>query len=245
MPETLAPPAEVTATHQGLLSRAIGVILSPRRTYADIVARPRVLGALLLIIALTAGANMVFYNTRVGQDALLDQQIRTIESFGGQVNDVMYDRLEKQAPFAAYFTAGSIIVFTPLVMLLFAGIAFVFFNAILGGSSTFKQILAVVVHSSFVTTLAQFFVLPLNYIRESISSPTTLGVFLPFLDENSFAARLLGSIDLIFIWGLVNLAIGLGVLYKRRTGPIATVLLIVYLVIVLVVAVVRSALSGA
>jgi hypothetical protein len=44
---------------------------------------------------------------------------------------------------------------------------------------------------------------------------------------------------------LVNLGIGLGVLYKRRTGPIATGLLIVYLVIVLVVAAVRSALSGA
>jgi hypothetical protein len=245
MSETLAAPAEVVATHQGLLSRAIGIIVSPRRTYTDIVVRPRVLGALLLIIALTAGANMVFYNTRVGQDAMVDQQVRTLESFGGQVNDAVYDNLEKQAPFAGYLAAGSIIVASPLVMLLLAGIAFVIFNAILGGTSTFKQTFAVVVHSGFVGTLAQFFVLPLNYVRESVSSPTTLGVFLPFLDENAFAARLLGSIDLVYIWGLVNLAIGLGVLYKRRTGPIVTGLLIVYFVIVLVVAVVRSALSGA
>ena len=122
MSETLAPPVEAPA-QQGLLSRAVGVITSPRRTYAGIVARPRVFGALVLIIALTAGANLVFYNTRVGQDALLDQQIRTIESFGRQVDDAMYANLEKQAPFAGYITAGSIIVAWPLVMLLFAGIA--------------------------------------------------------------------------------------------------------------------------
>jgi hypothetical protein len=245
MSETLAPPVEAPATHQGLLSRAVGVIISPRRTYAGIVARPRIVGALVLIVALTAGANLVFFSTRVGQDALMDQQIRTVESFGGQVNDAMYERLEKQAPLAGYITAGSIIVASPLVTLLFAGIAFVFFNAILGGTSTFRQTFAVVVHSGFVGTLAQFFVLPLNYVRESISSPTSLAVFLPFLEENTFAARFLGSIDLVYIWGLVNLAIGLGVLYKRRTGSIVTGLLIVYFVIALVVAAVRSALSGA
>jgi Yip1-like protein len=245
MSDTLAPPVEAPATQQGLLGRAVGVITSPRRAYAGIVARPRILGALGLIVALTASANLVFYNTRVGQDALLDQQIRTVESFGRQVDDTMYANLERQAPFAGYITAASIIVVSPLVMLLVAGLAFVVFNAILGAASTFKQTLAVVVHSGFVGTLAQFFVLPLNYVRESISSPANLGVFLPFLDENSFAARFLGSVDLVLIWGLVNLAIGLGVLYKRRTGPIATGLLIVYLVIVLVVAAVRSALSGA
>jgi hypothetical protein len=70
-------------------------------------------------------------------------------------------------------------------------------------------------------------------------------VFLPFLDENTFPARLLGSIDLFLIWWLVNLAIGLGVLYKRRTGPIAVGLLSVYLAIALIIAGIRTALSGA
>jgi hypothetical protein len=86
--------------------------------------------------------------------------------------------------------------------------------------------------------------LPLNYLRESLSSATNLGVFVPFLEETSFAARLLGAIDLVVIWWMLNLAIGLGVLYKRRTGPVAVGLLVTYLVIALVIAVVRSAFSG-
>jgi hypothetical protein len=68
---------------------------------------------------------------------------------------------------------------------------------------------------------------------------------LPFLDENTFPVRLLGAIDLFLIWWLVNLAIGLGVLYKRRTGPIAAGFLTVYLAIALVIAVIKTFASGA
>ena len=96
------------------------------------------------------------------------------------------------------------------------------FNAVLGGDATFKQVFSVVAHAGVVSLAQQLFVYPLDYARGSLSSPTNLGVFLPFLDENTFPARLLGAIDLFLIWWMVNLAIGLGVLYKRRTGPIAT-----------------------
>jgi len=86
---------------------------------------------------------------------------------------------------------------------------------------------------------------PIAYVQGSLAGATNLGVFTPFLDENSFAAHFVGALDLVYVWWLISLAIGLGVLYKRRTGPIATSLLVTYGVIALVVAAVRSALSGA
>ena len=58
-------------------------------------------------------------------------------------------------------------------------------------------------------------------------------------------ARMLGSIDLFLIWWIISLAIGLGVLYRKRTGPIATTLLVIYVTIGLVIAAVKTALSGA
>jgi hypothetical protein len=91
--------------------------------------------------------------------------------------------------------------------------------------------------------LQQVFVAPLNYARQAMSSPTNLAVFFPFLDETSFMAMLLGGIDLFFIWLIVNQAIGIGVLYKRKTAPIATTMLGIYASIVLVIAAVRAALS--
>jgi len=49
----------------------------------------------------------------------------------------------------------------------------------------------------------------------------------------------------VFIWWIVSLAIGLAVLYRRRTGPIATTLLVIYASIGLIIAAIKTALSGA
>jgi hypothetical protein len=88
-------------------------------------------------------------------------------------------------------------------------------------------------------------VLPLDYVRQTLTSPTSLAVFLPTLEDNSFPGRALGSIDLFLIWWMISLAIGMGVLYKRRTTPIATTILIAYGAIGVTIAAVRSALAGA
>jgi hypothetical protein len=93
--------------------------------------------------------------------------------------------------------------------------------------------------------LRTLFATPLNYARESLASPTNLSAVLPVFEDNTFGARLLGSVDLFLIWWVVSLAIGLGVLYRRRTTPIATTMLGVYGVIALTIAAVRSALAGA
>ncbi len=136
-------------------------------------------------------------------------------------------------------------VVLPLMALVIAGIAFAVFNAVMGADATFKQVYAVVAHSGVVIAVQQLFVLPLDYARETMSSPTNLMVFLPFLDESSFVARLLGSIDLFVIWWGLNLAIGLGVLYHKRTAPIAITLIVVYVAIGLIIAAVKTATSGA
>ena len=119
------------------------------------------------------------------------------------------------------------------------------FNVVLGGDATFKQACAVVAHSQVLVALQQLFILPLNYVRETMSSATTLSVFAPMLDETSFLARLLGWIDLFWVWWIVNLAIGAAVLYKRRSAPIAWTLLAVYLVFALIIAAALTAFAGA
>ncbi len=59
------------------------------------------------------------------------------------------------------------------------------------------------------------------------------------LDDSSFLAKLLGAIDIFIIWQLVVLAIGLAVLYRRRTQPIATSLFVLYAVIAVIIAFVK------
>ncbi len=238
-----ADAAPVTGS-KGLPARILGVLFSPRATYADVAARPRVFGAFAVVITVIVAATFAFLSTDVGQQASLDNQIRQMESFGRTVSDVQYQRMEQMAPYGKYFAAGAQLIFTPIMALVVAGIAYAVFNALLGGEATFKQVYAIVAHSGVILIVQAAFSLPLAYARQTMSSATNLAVFFPFLDDNTFVARLLGSIDLFLVWWFVSFAIGLGVLYRKRTGPIATTLLALYVSIGLIIAAIKTATAG-
>ncbi len=243
MTETVAA-APAPDTSKGLLSRVAGILFAPRATYAAVAARPRVFGALAIVLVLIVGTTALLVSTEVGRQAVLDQQVRQMEAFGRQMSDAQYQQLERTAPYFAYFTAAAQLVFIPLMALMAAGVLYALFTAFLGGEAKFKQVLAVVAHAGLVLGVTTLFVQPLNYVRESLSSPATLAAFVPFLDDASFFVRFLGAIDLIYVWWFLNLSIGLGVLYKRRTRPIAIGLLVFYVLLALVIAAVRTAFAG-
>jgi hypothetical protein len=233
-----------SAPEPSLPARLAGVIFSPRATYAAVAAKPRIFGALACVLVVCSVSLFAFLSTDVGRQAMIDQQVRQMESFGRPMNDAQYARMEQMAPYGRYFGAAGQLVTLPLAALIVSGLAFAVFNAMLGGDAAFKQVYAMVAHSGIIVALQQLFSLPLAYARESLSGATNLAVFFPFLDENTFPARLLGAIDLFLVWWFVSLAIGLGVLYRRRTAPIATTLLLVYASIGLIIAAIKTATSG-
>ena len=228
----------------GLLTRFVGIITSPKATYEGVVAHPRWFGMLLLttLIVMVCSAGPMF--TEWGRQAALDQQVQVMESFGANVTDEMYANLERRMSIAPYTTAGGILFGTVVMLLLVSGILYAVFNAAMGGNATFKQLVTVVVHAGVISALAQLFAAPLNYARGSMSSATNLAVLLPMLDENSFVAQFLGMIDLFMVWYVLVLAIGLAVLYRRRTQPIAISLFALYGVIAIVVALVKVSFGG-
>ena len=238
-----ATPAATPEAPKGLLSRLVGVFFSPRATYAEVAARPRWFGVLAISTVVIAGGFYFLLSSEVGQKALLDQQTQIIESFGVKLNDAAYDQMERGVERAKYTTPIGQLFAIPLISVIGAAILLGIFNAVLGGNATFRQVFAIVAHSTLIGALQNTFSRPLDYARETLSSPTSLSVLLPFIEEKSFLGRLTGMLDGFQVWSIVSLAIGLGVLYKRRTGPIATTMLVIYFVVVAVIAAIRAALS--
>jgi hypothetical protein len=228
----------------GLFARFVGIITAPKATFASVAAHPRWFWMLVLttLIVIVCTAGPMF--TESGKQAALDQQVRQTEAFGITVNDDMYAQMERNMRFAPYTTAGAVLVFTPIILLIVSGILFAIFNAAMGGEASFKQLLAVVVHAGVISSLGQLFTAPLNLLRGAAGSATNLAVLLPMIDESSFLGRLLGTIDLFIVWYVIVLAIGLAVLYRRRTQPIAISLFAVYGVIAIAIAAVMSSLGG-
>jgi hypothetical protein len=223
----------------GLFSRIIGVITSPGATYAHIVRTPKVAGVLFVVSLVGGLAQGLPQLTERGRAATLEMQVQQMEQWGFTVDDEMYQQLEQRSrsPMSAAFTIVASFVGFPFFAVIMTVLLWGVFNSILGGTATFKHVMAVLVHSLVISTLGAAFAAPIMYARGVMgSSVANVGAFLPMLDETSFLAKFLGMIDLFLVWWLVVLAIGLAALYKRKSGGIATGLFVFYGIIIVAIA---------
>ena len=226
-----------TSAPMNVFARFVGVITSPGATFANVAAYPKWLLMALLVIAVIGVFAALPLSTPEGKQAYVDQSVRALERFGMQVNDEMYSGLQRSADRAMYTTGISMLFFIPIMSVIVSGILFAVFNAALGGQARFKQLYAVVIHTGVISALEAAFNGVVNYAQGGMSSSVAnLGALLPMLPENSFIANLAGVIDVFRIWGIVVMSIGLAVLYRRKTQPIATTLFIIYGVIALGIA---------
>lgn len=228
-----------TRPAKGLAARVVGVLLSPRDTYAAVAAHPRALGVLVVTALLMAAVIYAFLSSELGQRVALDQQVKGMEGFGITVSDQMYAQMESRMA-AGRYTGGIFwAILLPIVTAATAGILVGLFTMLMGGTGTFRQVYAIVAHSNVIIAVQQIFTTALTFARGELAG-ANLGVFVPMLEETSFVARFLGAIDLFYVWWALSLAIGLGVLYRRKTGGIASSFIGLYILVALVLAVVRS-----
>ena len=232
-------PSPTAAPRLGLLARIIGVIFSPRETFAAVAARPTWFGVLAVALVVMAVSQFVLLSTDVGKELALDQSVAFTEAVGITISDEAYANLERGIENARYTSPISTVVVTPLIMLLTAGILHVMFGLVGGGNGTYKQVYAVSAHSAVITALQLVFTTVVT-LAAGKAAGANLSVFTPTLEETSFTYRFLSAIDLFYVWSTFVTAIGLAVLYKRRTGPIAMVLFGIYLVVALIIGYVRS-----
>jgi hypothetical protein len=243
MTETTAP----AGPEQGLFSRAIGVVFSPGETFQHVVRRPRPVGVMFLACLIVGLATGLPQLTERGRIAVLDAQVQQIERFTGQpVTPEMYAQLERQAGVGAYMAMVFTFIMLPFMTLVIAAVLWVVFNAILGGTGTFKAVLAVIAHTQIIAALGAVAALPIQYVQgiQSMAGPFNLGALLPMLDPGSFLAMFLGGISVFALWQIAVAAIGLGVLYNRRASRIATGLIVAYLLLAAAVAAVFSSVMG-
>lgn len=227
-----------------LPQRFVGILVSPRPTFESVVASPKWLGILLISTVIGLASFGTFLWTETGRQAFIDQALTGMERQGQAVTAESEAQMAQSYPIIRVVSLVAVVVFSVVIPLVFAGVAFAVFNAVLGGVSTFKQVFAVVVHAGVVTAVAAPFLWLMNYLRGSMSSATNLSVFFPMLPEGAFLTRFLGFIDLIWILYLALLAIGLGVLYKRKGSSLLMSFVGIYVVIGLIVAAVGSAMGG-
>ena len=239
MTDTITSQSPATQPNPGLLTRLIGVIFSPREAFAAVVARPKWFGAIAVSVLLLGVAQFTLLSTDVGKQVTLDQQVSFAEGLGITISDEAYAAIEQRMETARYTSPIGTMLAIPLFMTISAGILHVMFGLIGGGNGTYKQVYAISAHTAIISGLQLLFTTVVT-IAAGRSAGANLAVFTPTLDDTTFVYKFLSYIDLFYVWSTFVTAIGLGVLYKRRTGPIAMVLFGIYFVIAALIAYVAS-----
>lgn len=242
------PTSEPTTPPQGLLARMIGVIVSPKSTFQNVVANPRPVGMLFLVAAIIGIASVVPQMTESGRKAGLEAQVKFMEKIGQPVTPEVYEKMEERShsvPLKLVGIAGTFIVL-PIIALLFAAVYWAVFNTAMGGTASFKQVLAIQTHAQVIGALGIVAALPITLMRgiTTMTGPFNLGALVPGLPEGSVIATFLSGISVFTIWQIAVVGIGLGVLYRRNSRNIIITLMAVYLVIVYAVSTLFSAFFG-
>lgn len=237
MTDTTAP--ATVAPKVPLVSRLLGVLFSPRETFAAVVARPRWLGAITVVCLLMGATQFALLSSDVGKQITLDQQVTAVEAFGVTISDEQYARMEQNMGTARYTGPISTIIFVPLITAISSGLLHVMFGLVGGGNGTYKQVYAISAHAGIIGALQLIFTTIMTLAIERASG-ANLAVFTPMLEDTSFAYKFLSYIDLFYVWSIFITAVGLSVLYKRRTAPMAMVLFGIYFTIAALIAYVVS-----
>jgi hypothetical protein len=217
-----------------LVQRFFGILTSPKATFESVVSWPRWGGMLAVTTLVTALTVFAFLSTEVGHDIVMKQQVEA---------GAPAAQAEMAVKFAPYVAPVFMLIGIPVFALAISGILLGVF-AITGGSASFKQVLSVYVHSGVVGTVTGVVNAVINYFMATDTNVTSLKGIGNAFAEKGLMAGFFGALDLTVFLGLFVLAIGLAVLYRRRTGPVFVSLSAVYLVIALIIGAVKAAFAG-
>lgn len=121
----------------------------------------------------------------------------------------------------------------PVFLSLLSYVVFVFMR---GDRATFKQHLCVMAHAGIITAVGSLVVTPIRIATMNVQDNLAIGDLTPFLD--GYLYNVLSLLDLFALWATVVAGLGLSVIDpRRRWGPTAGVLVLIYLVLVMVGAV--------
>lgn len=225
------------------MRRVTGVLWQPRATMAEIVRRPAFVAGWVVVISIVAVCGGALLSTRVGRQALVDERVRVVEALGGRVDDAGYAALQSDPPALVYVTSGGRLLLTPPITLLVA-LGLVVLAASSGARVSYVVALAIAVHATAVLAVQQVVATPLHYLHESLTSPTNIAGLLPMLEEGSWPARLLGSVDVFGLWWMWLMSVGLAAATGTPARRYLWKLLMAYVGIAAIVATVFAVLGG-
>lgn len=202
-----SPPAAGLSLPQ----RVWGVFVAPRTVFLSLDARPRLLGALLILIVLNAVAGVLV----------------TDVAMQGQLDRMQSQPNADPAKIAAMTGVLRVVMplFSALGPLLYvfalAGVFLFVTNILLGGSTSYKRLAAAEAHIGMISIPMLLVRIPLVLSQQDLKVQTSLAAFLPRSDSATFLYQALAQFEVFTLWmvGLTVVAVSvLGAMPTRKAA---------------------------
>jgi hypothetical protein len=217
---TPEPSSENAAPRMGEVGRITGVLVDPKKAFADIAARPSwILPLILLIVGYLAF--MYCFTTHVGWEHSMRQAMENnskVQQMDPQQRENALQMQIKFAPIGAYVVGPIVIV---VIALAIAGVLLLVCK-MMGASLGFKQMFAIASYAMLPGLISSILTIIVIFIKNpedfNLQNPLAfnLGAFLePPPNSSKALYSLATSIDLFSFWTILLLAVGISVAARK------------------------------
>ena len=213
--------------------RVADTFTAPSKTFTDIKNGHRSWWLPFVIFAILGYLFFWTVNAKIGMGHVVDNQISLNPKSAERVAQLPPEQQATQKKWSIYITEGVFYAAPAMLLAMGAVVALVLWGTInlgFGGRATFGSVFSVWMYAmlpSVVKTILGVVVIFAGAAPESFNvknfAPTNVGAFLNPLETNAALYNLATSLDVITIWTLVLLAIGIATVagVKRSSGYIA------------------------
>lgn len=216
--DTVALPAE---PQMGQFSRLVGVIFEPGKTFEDVAQRPTWLVPLLLIMIVNC-VYIGLFSQHIGWERFMRQQIES-SSRGQQLDPAVREQaIQTQAKLGPVFGYAGVIIGTPVIYLICAGVLMAIVAGIMSAPVRFKQVFAVVCYAAIPAAIAAVLAIIVMFLKNpadfDLQNPTMFnaGAFMDPEHASKFLYSVAGALDLFSIWSILLIATGLRAAAGKR-----------------------------
>ena len=209
------------------LSRLIGIFIEPGETFEDIARKPDFIAPLVLLILVSFAVAEAMI-MKIGIQRIIMQSL----VLGGQAAKMDPEQLSMvvQRSGAIYSKVIPIIALlgTPIFVLIAAGFGILILNVFFAQRASFKQVFSVTCYANLPSIVGAAMAVVVIFYGDPDSfnprnvAPTNPGYFMNPLTSSHALLAVASSLDVIVLWFLILLAMGLSRVSqnKVKTGSI-------------------------
>ncbi len=209
-------PSPAPAGSDNSFARIVGVLFSPKPTFASIVQRPTWIVPLLLVIVVSLLVVAIFSQKVGWRNFMLrqDQQNSSVQKKMEQMTPEERDHmLDQQTKFAAPITYAVLLIATPIAAVIVAAVFMLVFKLSSGSHFPFVTSLGIVTYSWVPGIIGGLLGILILFIKDPSTVDldhlvaANVGAFAPE-DSAAWLVTLLTSLDIFVFWTMILMAFG-------------------------------------